>query len=77
MEDRMVKVVLGTIQELEARLEVFATNVAGEFDTVSHSLKVQAVYMYTPASFLVDDLIEAIIEDHAPAPSGWNVREEH
>lgn len=77
MEDRMVKVILGSVEELEARLESFATNVAGEYDTVSQGLKVQAVYMFSPAEFLIDGLLEAIIEDEYPAPPGWFVREEH
>ena len=76
MEDHMVKVLLGSVEELEARLDLFATNVAHEFDTVSKALKDQAVYLHTPAPFLIDGLFEAIIEDPAPAPPGWNVREE-
>ena len=76
MEDLMVKVILGAIEELEQRLETFATNVAGEYDTVSQTLKAQAVYMYTPAPFLIDNLFEDIIEDHAPAPAGWHAQGE-
>jgi hypothetical protein len=72
----MVKVVLGSIEELEARLESFSVY-EGEFDTISQKLKSQAVYMYSPADFLVDSLFETIIEDGCPAPPGWNVREEH
>ena len=71
MEDPMVKVILGAIQDLEARLESFSVY-EGEFDTISQKLKSQAVYLYTPADFLVDGLFEAVIKE-TPATRRWSL----